>query len=45
MPLVHDVIARLKDAGLEDVPVVVGGIIPAADASELKTASLPRSTR
>jgi (2R)-ethylmalonyl-CoA mutase len=37
LPLVRDVVARMKEAGLEDVPVVVGGIIPPADASELKS--------
>ena len=31
LPLVKDVISRLKEAGIEDVPVVVGGIIPPAD--------------
>jgi (2R)-ethylmalonyl-CoA mutase len=31
MPLVKDVVVRMKDAGL-DVPVVVGGIIPTEDA-------------
>ena len=35
LPLVHDVMARMKAAGL-DVPVVVGGIIPPEDASALK---------
>ena len=30
LPLVHDVVARMKEAGLDDVPVVVGGIIPPA---------------
>ncbi len=35
MPLVKDVVARLRDAGLDDVPVVVGGIIPPDDAAEL----------
>src|ERR1700733_715988 len=38
MPLVRDVVARMKEAGLDDVPVVVGGIIPPADASVLKHA-------
>ena len=28
LPLVRDVVARMKEAGLDDVPVVVGGIIP-----------------
>jgi (2R)-ethylmalonyl-CoA mutase len=36
MPLVSDVVTRLRDAGLADVPVVVGGIIPPDDAAQLK---------
>jgi (2R)-ethylmalonyl-CoA mutase len=40
LPLVRDVVARMKEAGLENVPVVVGGIIPPADASELKSAGV-----
>ena len=40
MPLVHDVVARMKEAGLADVPVVVGGIIPPQDASALKDAGI-----
>ncbi len=40
MPLVQDVMARMKDAGLNDVPVVVGGIIPPQDASVLKSAGV-----
>jgi len=35
-PLVKEVMARMREAGLTDVPVVVGGIIPPDDASELK---------
>jgi (2R)-ethylmalonyl-CoA mutase len=35
LPLVEDVVGRLKDAGL-DVPVVVGGIIPPEDAQVLE---------
>ncbi len=35
MPLVKDVVGRMKEAGL-DVPVVVGGIIPAEDAAALE---------
>ncbi|MFJ5233764.1 protein meaA [Kitasatospora sp. NPDC088391] len=34
--LVPDVIQRLRRAGVEDVPVIVGGIIPAADAEVLR---------
>jgi (2R)-ethylmalonyl-CoA mutase len=37
LPLVRDVVARMKAAGL-DVPVVVGGIIPPEDANALKRA-------
>jgi (2R)-ethylmalonyl-CoA mutase len=40
LPLVHDVMARMKEAGLDDVPVVVGGIIPPQDASDLKDAGV-----
>jgi (2R)-ethylmalonyl-CoA mutase len=39
MPLVEDVVARLKQAGL-DVPVVVGGIIPPEDAETLEKAGV-----
>ena len=35
MPLVVDVVARMKKAGL-DVPVVVGGIIPPEDAAAME---------
>ncbi len=40
MPLVAEVIARMKAAGRGDVPVVVGGIIPPQDASALKRAGV-----
>jgi (2R)-ethylmalonyl-CoA mutase len=40
MPLVQDVVARMKEAGLDDVPVVVGGIIPPQDARVLKDAGV-----
>ena len=35
--LVPDVLRRLRQAGAEDLPVVVGGIIPAADAESLRS--------
>jgi (2R)-ethylmalonyl-CoA mutase len=35
MELVPAVVAGLREAGLEDVPVVVGGIVPDADAKAL----------
>ncbi|MFD9129783.1 cobalamin B12-binding domain-containing protein, partial [Kitasatospora sp. NPDC059571] len=38
--LVPDVLQRLRRAGVEDVPVIVGGIIPAADAEALKAAGV-----
>ena len=40
MPLVKDVVSRMKEAGLDDVPVVVGGIIPPQDATALKNAGV-----
>jgi len=36
MELVPDVLERMREQGLEDVPVIVGGIIPGADAARLK---------
>jgi (2R)-ethylmalonyl-CoA mutase len=36
MELVPDVLQRMREQGIEDVPVIVGGIIPAADAARLK---------
>src|SRR6476660_1974945 len=36
VPLVRDVMARIRKEGLDDVPVVVGGIIPPEDAATLK---------
>jgi ethylmalonyl-CoA mutase len=35
--LVPDVLRRLREAGAGDIPVVVGGIIPQADAQALRT--------
>jgi (2R)-ethylmalonyl-CoA mutase len=35
MPLVEDVLARMREAGMGDVPVIVGGIIPEADAKAM----------
>lgn len=40
LPLVRDVMARMRQAGLDNVPVVVGGIIPPQDASALKQAGV-----
>ncbi|SEC08437.1 protein meaA [Streptomyces sp. TLI_105] len=38
--LVPDVLVRLREAGAPDIPVIVGGIIPNADAAELKRAGV-----
>jgi ethylmalonyl-CoA mutase len=40
VPLVKDVVARMAEAGLEDVPVVVGGIIPPDDEVVLRAAGV-----
>ncbi|HWF56049.1 MAG TPA: protein meaA [Solirubrobacteraceae bacterium] len=38
--LIPAVLAELRDAGIEEVPVVVGGIIPEADAEKLRQAGV-----
>jgi (2R)-ethylmalonyl-CoA mutase len=38
--LIPSVIGALRDAGIGDVPVVVGGIIPAADVEPLRSAGV-----
>ena len=40
MELVPQVVDGLREAGLEDVPVVVGGIVPDADANALRAAGV-----
>jgi (2R)-ethylmalonyl-CoA mutase len=40
--LVNDVMQRMRMAGLDEVPVVVGGIIPPEDAARLRTAGVAR---
>jgi (2R)-ethylmalonyl-CoA mutase len=40
MPLVRDVVQRMRAAGMGDVPVVVGGIVPPEDAATLKKAGV-----
>jgi (2R)-ethylmalonyl-CoA mutase len=40
IPLARDVMAKLKDAGLQDVKVVAGGIIPPEDEAALKAAGI-----
>jgi (2R)-ethylmalonyl-CoA mutase len=40
IPLVTDVVGRMKEAGLDDVPVGVGGIIPPEDEAQLRKAGV-----
>jgi ethylmalonyl-CoA mutase len=40
LPLVKDIVARMREAGLDDIPVVVGGIIPPEDERLLKAAGV-----
>ena len=40
VPLVEDVMKRMREAGLSDIPVVVGGIIPADDEEKLRAAGV-----
>jgi (2R)-ethylmalonyl-CoA mutase len=42
LSVVPEVVAGLKAAGLDDVPVVVGGIVPDADAARLRAAGVAR---
>jgi len=42
VPLVTDVLARMRAAGLDDVPVIVGGIIPPEDERELLAAGVAK---
>ena len=41
VPLVEETMARMKAAGL-DIPVIVGGIIPDADAQTLRALGIAR---
>ncbi len=40
MELVPEILAGLREAGAEDIPVIVGGIIPESDASALRAAGV-----
>ena len=42
IPLVHDVLTRLRAAGLAHIPVIAGGIIPEDDANELRAMGVAR---
>jgi (2R)-ethylmalonyl-CoA mutase len=42
LPLVEDLMKRMRDAGLGDTPVIVGGIIPDDDADRLRAMGVAR---
>ena len=42
IPLVEDVMIRMKNAGLTHIPVIVGGIIPEDDAEKLREMGVAR---
>ncbi|MFN6951708.1 MAG: methylmalonyl-CoA mutase family protein [Albidovulum sp.] len=42
LPLIAEVMERMRSAGLSDVPVVVGGIIPDDDAARLREMGVAR---
>jgi (2R)-ethylmalonyl-CoA mutase len=42
VPLARDVMSRLRAAGLDHIPVVIGGIIPAEDENVLKQLGIAR---
>ncbi|WP_294619777.1 protein meaA [uncultured Roseovarius sp.] len=42
IPLVEDLMKRMREAGLGDVPVIVGGIIPDEDAKRLRDMGVAR---
>jgi ethylmalonyl-CoA mutase len=42
LPLVDEVLHRLRQAGLSDIPLIVGGIIPDEDARRLRASGVAR---
>jgi len=42
IPLVEDLMQRMRDAGLGEIPVIVGGIIPDDDAERLNSFGVAR---
>jgi (2R)-ethylmalonyl-CoA mutase len=42
IPLVEDLVQRMKEAGLSETPVIVGGIIPDEDAQRLLAMGVAR---
>ncbi|MBF9058361.1 protein meaA [Rhodobacterales bacterium HKCCSP123] len=42
VPLIEDVMRRLRESGMDHIPVMVGGIIPDEDAAKLKSFGVAR---
>jgi (2R)-ethylmalonyl-CoA mutase len=42
LPLVTEVVRRMRESGIGEVPVVVGGIVPEEDAARLREAGVAR---
>ncbi|MEO9820484.1 MAG: methylmalonyl-CoA mutase family protein [Paracoccaceae bacterium] len=42
IPLVQDLLDRMASAGLKDIPIIVGGIIPEDDAEQLRKMGVER---
>ena len=42
VPLVGEILTRMRELGIGDIPVIVGGIIPPADAKRLTQAGVAR---
>ena len=42
LPLVEETLTRMRDAGLSETPVIVGGIIPDEDAAKLRAMGVAR---
>ena len=42
MPLVKEVLRRMREQGIGEIPVVVGGIIPPEDATDVLAAGIAR---
>ncbi len=42
VPLVRDVMALMRERGMDNVPVIVGGIIPEADENILRQVGVSR---
>ena len=42
IPLIEETLAEMKAAGIDDIPLVVGGIIPSDDADRLRSMGVAR---